>query len=196
MTSETSVWPSIRKTVASQTQVNVTVMLVFRCKRFKTLLGDLRGEMATLLLPEVFCGTVLTVSPMVMVRGGVTGVLWVTTRPVDKRRDTDLDITAMLLKKEKLLLMVYFIKTDRKVPVTTGATEAGLDSPLLFRAFVMMSFVIIGPAVDTGGFFVSCDEKYDTRQLFQLPMIDTEQEIKLHFNIIILADAIFLCRKS
>lgn len=60
-------------------------MPVFTFERFKTLLGDLRGEMATLLLPDVFCGTVLTVSPMAMVRGGVTGVLWVTTRPIGKR---------------------------------------------------------------------------------------------------------------
>lgn len=87
--------------------------------------------------------------------------------------------------------MLYFIKTDRWVPVTTGATEAGLDSPLLFRAFVMMSFVIIGPAVDTGGFFDICEEKYDTWQLFQRPMIDTEQEIRLHFKVIKLTNYIF-----
>lgn len=160
--SETRVWQSLRKKLASQRQVNVIAMPVFTFKRFKTLLGDLRGDMATLLLPDVFCGTVLMVSPMVMVRGGVTGVLWVTTRPVVKKRNSNLDTTGVLLKEKALLLMLYFIKTDRRVPVTTGATEAGLDSPLLFRAFVMMSFVIIGPAVDTGGFFDICEEKYDT----------------------------------
>ncbi len=48
----------------------------------------------------------------------------------------------------------------------------------------MMSFVIIGPAEDTGGFFEICEEKYDTWQLLQLPMIDTEQEIRLHFKVI------------
>ncbi len=47
-----------------------------------------------------------------------------------------------------------------------------------------MSFVIIGPAEDTGGFFEICEEKYDTWQLLQLPMIDTEQEIRLHFKVI------------
>lgn len=111
--SETRVWQSLRKKLASQRQVNVIAMPVFTFKRFKTLLGDLRGDMATLLLPDVFCGTVLMVSPMVMVRGGVNGVLWVTTRPVVKKRNSNLDTTGVLLKEKALLLMLYFIKTDR-----------------------------------------------------------------------------------
>lgn len=111
--SETRVWPSLRKKLASQRQVNVIAMPGFTFKRFKTLLGDLRGDMATLLLPDVFCGTVLMVSPMVMARGGVTGVLWVTTRPVDKKRNSNLDTTGVLLK-EKALAHVIFYKDRQK----------------------------------------------------------------------------------
>lgn len=102
--SETRVWPSSKKknkknNCHHKRQVNVIAMPVFTFKRFETLLGDLRGEMATLLLPDVFCGTVLTVSPMAMVRGGVTGVLWVTTRPVGKRKDWNLDFLIVLIKQ-------------------------------------------------------------------------------------------------
>ncbi len=60
----------------------------------------------------------------------------------------------------------------------------------------MMSFVIIGPAVDTGGFFEICEEKYVTWQLLQLPMIDTEQEIRLHFKVIKINQCHFHCQKT
>lgn len=60
------------------------------------------------------------------------------------------------------------IHSNGALPVTTGAPDTGLVSPLLFKAFVMMSFVIIGPADDTGGFFVICGEKHDSELLFLL----------------------------
>lgn len=58
-----------------------------------TLLGDLRGEMATLLAP--LWGVVLSASATVMVRGGVTGVLWVRTRPVEHHHQSENQIPAM-----------------------------------------------------------------------------------------------------
>lgn len=81
-------------------------MQVFTFERFKTLLGDLRGEMATLLLPDVFCVTVLMASPMEMVRGGVTGELWVRTRPVGKRRGLKFRFDNRADKTTALLLML------------------------------------------------------------------------------------------
>lgn len=46
------------------------------------------------------------VSPMVMVRGGVIGVLWVRTRPVEKDRNTSLtgENTASTLGSESVFL--------------------------------------------------------------------------------------------
>ena len=53
------------------------------CKNGLTLLGDLRGEMAILLDP---LWVELSASITEMVRGGVSGVLWVRTRPAEHNK--------------------------------------------------------------------------------------------------------------
>lgn len=88
----------------------------------------------------------------------------VTTRLSVLNRSCSFSKTDELLRTSWIITAVGKVRAQASgesgnSPVTIGVTVAWLVRPLLFRALVMISLVIMGPAVETGVFFVICKSR-------------------------------------